>query len=219
MNAKSRVGMTGLELLQNTKEYLRSLLEQEVPDTVLTQAWEEFYTVYNELIRRFVVTQGMKGTDIDDCIQEVWAEAAERLVDFHRPLDRPGLRSWLYTLVRSKSADLMRKKMKQPHQQFEDAEAAAHLSVDKSSDPAARMESEWNDALAKTLLDHVKTLVSEKNFEVLKMRTMEGKSVSEVAEALDLTPEQVRYRHHRVLQRLKAQKAVFTGDNFGPLDD
>jgi len=219
VNTKSRVGVTGLELLQNTKEYLRSLLEQEVPDTVLTQAWEEFYAVYNELIRRFVITQGMKGIDIDDCIQEVWAETAQRLVNFHRPLDRPGLRSWLYTLVRSKSADLMRRKMKQPQKQFEDAEAIEQLSIDQSSDPVVQMESEWNDVLAKTLLDHVQTLVSEKNFAVLKMRTMEGKRVTEVAEALDLTPEQVRYRHHRVLQRLKAQKAVFTGDNFGPLED
>ena len=95
---------TYLPLLQDAQAYLKMLLEDRVPDSLLAVAWENFYSVYDDLIRRFVVAQGVPHSDVDDCVQEVWSEVATRLFEFDRPADRPGLRAWLYALVRISSS-------------------------------------------------------------------------------------------------------------------
>ena len=92
--ASSRLSReTRLSLLEDTKSYLGSLLEETASDSVLVYAWDEFYRIYDALIRRFVVSQGVPHSDVDDCVQEVWSEVVERLVKFERSAHRPGLLS------------------------------------------------------------------------------------------------------------------------------
>ena len=62
---------TSIGLLQNTQQYLKSLLQRQVPDSVLEAAWHEFYRVYSGIIRRYVIAHGVRGGDIEDCVQEV----------------------------------------------------------------------------------------------------------------------------------------------------
>ena len=114
MSGDASYGTTYLPLLQNTQEYLQAMLRRQAPDSVLVEAWEEFYRVYDGLIRRFILARGMRDADVDDCLQEVWSAVAARLVEFHRPEDRPGLRAWLYALVRSKATDVIRRRARRP---------------------------------------------------------------------------------------------------------
>ena len=90
---------TYLPLLQDAQAYLKLLLEDKVPNSLLVVAWENFYRVYDDLIHRFVVVQGVPHSDVDDCVQEVRSEVAARLFE----IGRPGLRAWLFALVRSKA--------------------------------------------------------------------------------------------------------------------
>ena len=110
MSDKPLTMTTSEFLLESTQEYLRQLVERTTPDSLLAAAWDEFYRVYSDLVRRFVVARGLRGADADDCVQEVWSEVLVRLVDFERPADRPGLRAWLYTIVRSRAVEAQRRK-------------------------------------------------------------------------------------------------------------
>src|SRR4029079_8156696 len=65
---------TNVELLGLTQEFLRSEVRRQAPDSLLSTVWDEFYRVYNELLRRFAVARGLRGADVDDCLQEVWFE-------------------------------------------------------------------------------------------------------------------------------------------------
>jgi len=105
---------TYVSLLQDAQAYLKLLLEDKAPNSLLVAAWENFYHVYDDLIRRFVVAHEVPHADVDDCVQEVWSEVAARLIEFDRPADRPGLRAWLYVLVRSKAMDIFRSKARRP---------------------------------------------------------------------------------------------------------
>ena len=203
---------TRLSLLEDTKSYLGSLLEEKASDSVLVNAWDEFYRIYDGLIRRFVCSHGVPRSDVEDCVQEVWGEVVERLAKFERPVDRPGLRSWLYTLVRSKAADLFRKKVRQQADRIEPSEPTARGIADSDSDPAALFEKRWESALLESVVEELRTQVSEVNYQILRMRLLEGCDVREVANQLSLTPEQVRYRHHRVMRKLRTRLAVFTGE-------
>lgn len=170
----------------------------------LTLAWNHFYRVYDALIRRFVVAQGVRNSDVEDCRQEVWMEVVTRLVEFERPADRPGLRAWLYTLVRSKAANLARDRGRQAVTSLIDTAEPAAAELD----PASLIEQEWEVAFLESVLQELQRRLS-------KMRLLERRPVKEVSELMEITPEQVRYRHHRSMQKLHACLEFFRGEEIG----
>jgi RNA polymerase sigma factor (sigma-70 family) len=210
---------TNIELLERTQEYLRCAFEQLAPDSLLTAAWDEFYRVYNVVLRRFAISRGLRGSDIDDCLQEVWMEVARSLVDFERPLDRPGLRAWLYTVVRNKANGLFRRSARRRERTLEEAQAAGAEPQSPRSDPAALMQEQWERTLLETVREDVRGELSENNARLLQMRLVEQRDVADVAAELQLSPEQVWYRQYRLLKKLKARMAMFTGEPLGGGDD
>ena len=84
---------TNVILVGWVQEYLRSQLQENTPDALLTAAWDEFYRVYDDLMRRFACSRGLSGSDVDDCLQAVWLEVASGFGDFEHPVDHSGLRS------------------------------------------------------------------------------------------------------------------------------
>ena len=218
--AKPRTGglpalETSAPILERTQAYLKALLRRQAPDTVLTEAWEQFYRVYSELIRRFIVARGLRGADVEDCVQDVWTEVAKRLADFRRPRNRPGLRAWLYTLVRSKATDLIRRKIRHAAGSLAEEIRAGNEPIGDELDPADAYERHWARAMLQTALAGLRHDASPLSYRVLHMRLMEDRSVAEVAAALGLTPARVRYRHHRMLRKLRTRLAVFVGKPFG----
>lgn len=205
---------TDLDLLSRTQQYLRSLLQGRASESVLAQAWDEFYRIYNSVMRRFAAAQGVRGAEIDDCLQEVWMEVVVRLDGFDHPRNRPGLRAWLYTIVRSKAADCFRRRARQ---------SASHLErssevPSEAPSPPDQFEQDWERALLETLIEDLRSQTSARNAQLLKMRLLDGRSVQDVARALDLTPAQVSYRQYRLLRKLKVRAGLYTGKPFGPAD-
>ncbi len=214
MGGTSRVKSTNLFVLEATKEYLLSRLERQVPDSLLANAWDEFYDVYNELILRYVVAQGVEQSNVDDCVQEVWREVAKRLVQFERPPGRPGLRSWLYAIVRSKVTDLVRKRRTQNAGGLDE-----QIAGEEPECPlAAEEERKWERALLESLLQDLRGELSERSVKVVEMRVFEGRGVADVAAALGLSPEQVRARHYRAMKKLRTRVALYTGEPIGASD-
>jgi RNA polymerase sigma-70 factor (ECF subfamily) len=207
--------VTNIDLLQQTRQYLQTLLQRQAPDTMLAHAWDEFYRIYSALVRRFVLARGLRGADVDDCVQDVWSTVARKLSEFERPSARPGLRAWLYTVVRSKATDFVRRGLRQPVQNLEAAVDRDQLPDHRAADPAAAVEQQWEQALLQTALDELRARVSELSYRVLELRVLEGRSEAETAAALNLQPEQVRYRKYRTQRKLQAILAVYTGDDFG----
>jgi RNA polymerase sigma-70 factor (ECF subfamily) len=206
---------TNSSLLELTQSYLKARLENAAPDSMLAAAWDSFYEVYSGTVRRFVVAHGLRNVDADDCVQEVWMEVAERLPDFQHRDSRPGLRAWLYTVVRSKASDLLRRRGRQTAQSLEPLLGSSEEPAGDEAEPSSRLDQEWNVALVRTLMAQLRTQVSELNYRVLLLRFIKGRSVSEVAATLQITPEQVRYRQHRTLRKIRAMLGVYTGRAIG----
>ncbi len=211
----NRVGKTNLFLLEQTQEYLKALLEHQAPDSVLQESWDVFYELYNRLIRRFVVAHGVRHEDVDDCIQDVWSEVATRLVHFGRAPGRPGLRAWIYTVVRSKATNVVRQKTKSGISGMHDADTSRLEPCSREPDPAVHCERAWNEAAVHTLLEELESEVSQLNYGVVYLRFIERKSVGEVADQLGISNEQVRYRQHRMLKKLRAKHSLLAGMPIG----
>jgi RNA polymerase sigma factor (sigma-70 family) len=210
---------TNIVLVGWVQEYLRSQLQQNTPDALLTAAWDEFYRVYDDLMRRFAVARGLSGSDVDDCLQAVWLEVASSFGDFEHPVDHSGLRSWLYMLVRSKAGDLLRKKLRRPAESLDAAREFGAEPLDREGDPTQVMEKEWERALLETLLEELRQEITETNWRLLRMRCLEGREVADVAAELGLSSEQVWYRQRRLMKKLQARVALFTGQSLGGDED
>lgn len=218
MSSNDRMGETHLTLLSSAQEYLQAMMSHSAPDSELASAWSDFYRTYSTLIRKFVISCGVRDTDVDDCLQEVWAEVSQRLTAFRRAENRPGLRAWLYTIVRSKATNMFRRTKRQPAGVGGDDNPYAE-PADSRPGPADRYEWNWQAALVQTLLEELKAEVSELNYAVVHRRLVEGQEIGEVAAALSITPEQVRYRQHRMLKKLRVRAALYTGEECDDRDE
>jgi RNA polymerase sigma factor (sigma-70 family) len=209
---------TNVELLGLTQEYLRCELQRVAPDSLLVTAWDEFYWIYSGLLRRFAVAQGLRGTDVDDCLQEVWMEVARSLNGFERPQDRSGLRAWLYAVVRSKANDLFRRTARRREESLEQARAEGLEPLCPAIDPISLSHEQWERTLLETTVETLRSELSKTNAGLLQMRILEQRDVAEVAVALRISPEQVWYRQYRLLKKLRARMAVFAGDPLNYVD-
>ncbi|MBM4000356.1 MAG: sigma-70 family RNA polymerase sigma factor [Planctomycetes bacterium] len=200
---------TNLSLLNKTQAYLRIVLTAQVPDSFLVAAWSEFYRVYNELIRRAVAARGvlLRETDIEDCAQEVWMSVARHLVHFRHPKERPGLRAWLYRLVQTKTADVLRKRSRIPLAPTEVADASAVQSN------ARRAVDPWQMLLVETILDDMASRESPLDCRIFRMRVFDGCAFDEIAESLRITTPATRYRFGRMLRKVRDRIAVYTGSS------
>lgn len=175
-------------------------------------SWEEFYQLYDVLIRRFILARGVRGADVDDCLQEVWADIANRLTDF-QITSEAGLRSWIFTLVRSRSTDMFRRKNRASSMSLSKSIEEGFDPVGREPDPSARYDQEFDAAVVETLVLKLQSEVSDLNFEIFRLRSLEGVSVTDAAAAVDVTVEQVRYRHHRIMQKLKTIAETYLGQS------
>jgi RNA polymerase sigma factor (sigma-70 family) len=176
------------------------------------RSWDEFYQLYDVLIRRFIIARGVRGADVDDCLQEVWTDISNRLSKF-KITSEAGLRSWIFTLVRSRATDMFRRKNRAASVSLSKSIEDGFDPVGREADPTARYDQEFDAAVVETLVLKLQSEVSEMNFEIFRLRSLEGASVTETASTVDVTAEQVRYRHHRTMQKLKAIAATYLGQS------
>ena len=188
------------QLLQDAQAYLKSQLCRQIPPLPLVEAWEEFYDTYDPVIRSYAASCGTPPADLDDCTQEVWTTLVTKLRDFQYDPLRSRFLSWLYTLVHSKATDLHRSRTRHPTESLTPVREAELYGSDK--DPVAEYEQRRRQAMVNGALDELRKQVSERNYRVLHMRSVEGCTVAETAAALELEPEQVRLLHHRLKQKL-----------------
>jgi RNA polymerase sigma factor (sigma-70 family) len=201
---------TCLTLLDRTQAYLRAILQAQAPNTLLCESWGEFYRAYNDLIRRYVLSRQIPLSDADDCVQEVWTAIAKNLAEFEHPRERPGLRAWLYTLVRSKTADVMRRRSKH-------AVASLDAICACQGEPAADDDAGcvWSRLFLETVLAEVLAEESEENNRIMTMRLIDEYGSAEIAERVGLTTRVVRYRLNQIRQRVRTRLAFYSGETLG----
>jgi RNA polymerase sigma factor (sigma-70 family) len=190
------------DLLRRTQAYLEVRSRRLSPAPELIEAWEQFFRIYAPLIGRYVGAHRLSEADRNDCIQETWREIIARLPRFRLDPGRGRLRTWIYAVARNKVVDVVRRRSRHPIGSL-DHELEATLSDLPNFDPAVHFERRRTQAIVRGMLVRLSRRVSPRNYRVLYMRWIEERTVPEIAEALGLTPEQVRFRHHRAKQALR----------------
>jgi len=201
-------------LVNQAKVYLHQRLQKLAPDAVLTQAWDNFYETYTEVLRRMAAEFQLDAQESEDLIQEAWARVIVHLNEFHCHEHGAGLRGWLYTMIRNQALNLIRQKVRHPLKLANDLEIRE--VADPAPGPAEQWHASWDRELLHQVLADLAKKVSPLNHRLLILRWLEERSLAEVATLLNLSEKQVTYRQQRLFRKLRAALAVYRGEPFGP---
>ena len=172
-----------------------------------TQAEEK--DAFEELIRRhqhrvFAVAGGIlrKREDVEDIAQQVFVKAYFSLKRFDQ---RAAFSTWLYKITVNECWDLLRKKKVRPlvyesDLSEEQARQVIHSAERKNDGPdiSARLE-------ARQRLERLLAGLEERDRLMLMLKEVEGFSIEEIAEVLDLNANTVKVRLFRARRRVVKQ--------------
>jgi RNA polymerase sigma factor (sigma-70 family) len=188
-------------LVQETQSYFALRALGQTPPAQLTRAWEQFYGIYDRLVRGCLRSWRLPEPDLSDCIQEVWLKIIAHLIRFQPADERTQIGPWISTLARNTVLDLIRERARHP-QVSASREILTHLTG-REVDPADEMERHCVQTLVQEALDELAHRVSAISYRVLYLRAFEQRTVAETASELGLTPEQIRLQHHRAMVKLR----------------
>lgn len=187
------------ELCEKLRAYLDCRLRNVEIPAPLAEAWDQFYGDYAPRIRRFLLGTGLPADDLDDCLQTVWSEILTHLPKLSYDSGRGRLSTWLMTVARNRAVDAIRYRSRRTETPLDDPESLESRDVE----PASACESLAAQHRMRQVLSKLSTRVSPLSFQVLYQRAIDGRSTTEVADALGLTPGQVRFRLHRMKRKVR----------------
>jgi len=188
------------DLCRKLQAYMACRFRKGVPPAPLAEAWDHFYDAYSPRIRAFLRRSGLPEADREDCFQDVWSEVVAHLGHLRYDPGRARLSTWLMTVARNRAVDTHRRRQRFAPGLIEDWAAL----VDSGPGPDAACEQHSTQAQVRSVLGELSGQVSETSFRVLRLRGIEDRTCAEVADTLGLTPEQVRFRLHRIKRKFRA---------------
>jgi RNA polymerase sigma factor (sigma-70 family) len=188
------------DLCEKLKAYLDFRSRNVDPPSPLVEAWDDFYQTQTPRIREFLRRSALPEADLEDCLQSVWGEVVAHLADLRYDPGRGLLSTWLITVARNRSVDMLRRRRHRASRPI----VGEPTLVDPGPGPAESYERRSKQARVRSVLEELSGRVTALNFQVLHQRMIEGRTVAEVATTLGLTPEQVRFRLYRMKREFRA---------------
>jgi RNA polymerase sigma-70 factor (ECF subfamily) len=166
-------------------------------------AWKDLTDLYRPLILGWLKRQGVAARDVDDLSQEILLSVVKYLPTFEHS-GRPGaFRSWLRTIVCSRTIDYWR--ANSAGTQASGAAAALEQIEDPHSDLNRRWDEEHDRYVLGCLLDLVAEEFEPATLQAFRRLTLDGVSGAEAAEELGLTVPAVYMAKSRVLKRIRQE--------------
>ena len=148
--------------------------------------------------------------DAEDVLQNTFIKA---LTNIHKFEGRSNLATWLYRIASNEALMLIRKK--KPEFNLEDVEGGdgdEDLRPTQFVDWSALPEDELLSGEGKGFLDEAINLLPESLRIVFLLRDIEGLSIKETADALDLTETNVKTRLLRARMFLRERLSTYYGE-------
>ena len=169
-------------------------------------AWKDLTDLYRPLIIAWLNRQGVPAGDLEDLTQDVFLSVVKNLPTFQHSGRRGAFRSWLRTIICSRTADYWR---------AVDAGtkasggSAATAALQQIADPDSDLNHQWDEEHDRYVLNCLLDLVEEE-FEPATLRAfrrlaLDGASGAETAEELGLSVTAVYVAKSRVLQRIRQE--------------
>ncbi len=189
------------EEIRRVQQYLECRENHQAPSVPLGDAWLRFYAACDRFLRALVRSHPRGGPDHDDAVQEIWQAILTRLNRFLCEPDRGDFGAWIAVVSHRILIDRARRLRRRYAESLEPEQG--ELLPGREPDPLHVLEQQLRGELIRSLLEHLRQHARGRDLELIRLRWLEGLSMTEIAVRLNLTPEQVRSRHHRAIARLR----------------
>jgi RNA polymerase sigma-70 factor (ECF subfamily) len=171
-----------------------------------TTAWRDLTALYRPLILGWLKRQGVAARDLEDLSQEVLLSVVKHLPGFRHSGHRGSFRSWLRTIVCSRTADYWRA-MDAGTQGS--GGSGAHAALQEIADPDSALNRQWDEEHDRYVIDCLLDLV-EQEFEPITLKAfrrlaLDGVSGAEAAQELGISVAAVYVAKSRVLARIRLE--------------
>lgn len=181
------------------------MLIARVKDLGDSASWSEFVGIYHPAILRMAKRRGMQEADAMDVIQQVFVSVAKSIESWSPVSGGPPFRAWLATIARNAITNALARKPVDAA--YGGSSFVSHLqSLPAQSSLAATRSELIHETKHQAVLWAADQIRGEFNNEVWQcfwMTAIEGKTVAEVATALDRSPGSIYVARYRVVARLK----------------
>jgi RNA polymerase sigma-70 factor (ECF subfamily) len=169
-------------------------------------AWKDLTDLYRPLIIGWLNRQGVPARDLDDLSQDILLSVVKHLPTFQHSGNRGAFRSWLRTIVCSRTIDYWR--AADLHSQASGGSGAT-AALQQIEDPNSDLNRQWDEEHDRYVLNCLLDLVEEE-FEPTTLRAfrrlaLDGASGAEAAQELGLSVAAVYVAKSRVLQRIRQE--------------
>jgi RNA polymerase sigma-70 factor (ECF subfamily) len=168
-------------------------------------AWKDLTELYRPLILAWLNRQGVPAGDLEDLSQEVLLSVVKHLPAFQHSGHRGAFRSWLRTIVCSRTTDYWRALDAVTPAGGSGATAA----LQQIADPDSELNRQWDEEHDRYVLHCLLDLVEEE-FEPITLKAfrrlaIEGASGADAAQELGLSVAAVYVAKSRVLARIRQE--------------
>jgi RNA polymerase sigma-70 factor (ECF subfamily) len=175
-------------------------------------AWKDLTDLYRPLIIGWLNRQGVPAGDLEDLSQDVLVTVVKHLPSFEHSGNRGAFRSWLRTIVCSRTTDYWRATVERtPASGGSGVTAALQEIMDPDSDLNRQWDEEHDRYVLGCLLALVEQEFGRQTFLAFRRLALDGASGAAVARELGLSVTAVYVAKSRVLQRIRQEAEGLIG--------
>ncbi len=171
-------------------------------------AWREFDAIYRPMLLRFGRAMGLDAHQSEETVQQCMGAILQHIESFDYDPTRGRFKSWLRTMINNRIRNLYRDRheVQAVTRDFNRADTA-QVSPDELFDRV------WRQEHVRYCLDLIKSEVTPSTYEAFVALVVEDRSVGEVSQRFDMTPNHVRVIKARMTRRLRERLADLIGES------
>lgn len=166
-------------------------------------AWQEFYDLYKSLIYRYARQRGLNSTDAEEIVSACFEKLSQVMAEFEYRPTRGKFKSWLRQLASHKISHLL------AHRGRAELLPNSELDLHCSSPCDAVWERTWQREVLTYCVQQAQAEVSTRNYSVFQLSVYDDWTAREIAQALDMSPQEVYQAKHKVLRIVREKMAKY----------
>ena len=185
----------------------RASLLQRVRNPKDQQSWREFFHIYEPLLYRYARARGLGRESAEELAQQCLALLTEKMPKFVYAKEKGGFKHWLRRVANNKVNDLFKKRAV-PIAQSGDF----RRPQEREPSPDELWEQQWEKRHLQYCLKLIQGEVAAHTYQAFEYHVIGGWSVTKVAEALEISVDQVYTAKSRVTRRLRTKMRELLGE-------
>jgi RNA polymerase sigma-70 factor (ECF subfamily) len=182
----------------------RESLIRRLPNAADVEAWDRFVEIYEPLLFRLARAKGFQHADAEDFVQEVLAAVAKAVGRWVAQETRGSFRVWLFRIAQNLAINFLTR----PKHRWLGA-GDSQIARLLEEQPARTLDSselflkEYRRELFRWAADRVREQVSERQWMVFWLTSVEERPVGEVASEFEMSVGAIYIARSRITKRIR----------------